>query len=69
MIPISLMRSLGLIALKCVLPERMLCMSAAEGDVMVMMNMILCSSSVPRSKQYHDPTLTCDSRDRVLLLR
>jgi hypothetical protein len=31
-----LMRSLGLMALKCVVPERMLCMSAAEGDVMVM---------------------------------
>jgi hypothetical protein len=39
MIPMSLMRSLGLIVLKCV-PERMFCMSAAEGDVMVMIKMI-----------------------------
>jgi hypothetical protein len=42
-IPMSLMRSLGLMALKCVVPERMLCMSAADGDVMVM---IMVSSSV-----------------------
>jgi hypothetical protein len=40
MIPMSLMRSLGLMVLKCVVPERMLCMSAAEGDVMVMIKMI-----------------------------
>jgi hypothetical protein len=47
MIPISLMRSLGLMALKCVVPERMLCMSAAEGDVMLMLECslyILCQS-------------------------
>jgi hypothetical protein len=37
MIPMSLTRSLGLMALKCVVPERMLCMSACEGDVMVIM--------------------------------
>ena len=40
MIPISLTRSLGLMALKCVVPERMLCMSTAEGEVMVMMNIV-----------------------------
>lgn len=35
MIPTNLTRSLGLMALKCVVPERMLCIRAAEGDVMM----------------------------------
>jgi hypothetical protein len=39
-IPTSLIRSLGLMVLKCVVPERMLCISAAEGEVMVMMNVV-----------------------------
>lgn len=42
MIPMSLTRSFGLMALKCVVPERMLCMSAAEGEVMVIMMYSLC---------------------------
>ena len=50
MIPMSLARSLGLMALKCVVPERMLCMSAAEGEVMVIMNKSLYLSSVSESK-------------------
>ena len=50
MILISLTRSLGLMALKCVVPERMLCMSAAEGEVMVIMNKSLYLSSVSESK-------------------
>jgi hypothetical protein len=42
-IPMSLTRSLGLMAVKWVVPERMLCMSACEGDVMLMINMVFVS--------------------------
>jgi hypothetical protein len=66
MIPMSLMRSLGLMALKCVVPERMLCMSAAEGDVMVMIMVFVSVVSLSKqvTTQFDTHKFKCCPEDR-----